>query len=175
MRCPGFRAAASGRPPAVDLGGNLVAEGEEQNPDGGGPAAVLRAGPDYFRVLGIRLVAGRQFSSADRGGTLAVCIVDERAARRFWPGQSPLGKRVRYSPLVPWLTVVGVAGNVKTSGVGRATEQLAIYLPQSQDEQLWAATLLFRSSRGRERSPCRCSREDRHARAQGADRLRGTG
>jgi len=144
---PGIEAATTGYPPASEGAGHLVPEGQEQHPESGGPAAILRAGPDYFRVLGIRLIEGREFSISDRAGGAPVCIIDEQAARRFWPAQTALGQRVRYSPLVPWITVVGVARNVKTSGAARAIDKFAVYLPQSQDTQLWATSLLVRSGR----------------------------
>ncbi|MGH7469124.1 MAG: ADOP family duplicated permease, partial [Longimicrobiales bacterium] len=73
--------------------------------------------PDYFQVTGARLLAGRAFTTSDdrKSGNV---IIDEDLAARLWPGQSPLGKRFRLNrrPNDPWLTVVGVMGDLKLMG-----------------------------------------------------------
>ncbi|MEK6322865.1 MAG: ABC transporter permease [Acidobacteriota bacterium] len=69
--------------------------------------------PDYFRTMGIALLAGRDFTPADREGAPRVVIVDEATARRFWPGTSPLGKQVRVRGAREWAEVVGVVENSK--------------------------------------------------------------
>ena len=51
--------------------------------------------PDYFRTMGTRLLAGRVFSDADQAGTPAVVIINQAMARRFWPGENPIGHRIR--------------------------------------------------------------------------------
>ena len=71
---------------------------------------------DYFTALGARLKAGRVFTAADRAGSQPVAIVNEAFARRFWPGQDPLGRRLREAGNDPWRTVVGVIADVKHSG-----------------------------------------------------------
>src|SRR6185503_20354885 len=50
--------------------------------------------PDYFRALGIRLTQGRAFTERDREGTPLVAVVNESTARRIWPGENPIGKRI---------------------------------------------------------------------------------
>jgi len=67
--------------------------------------------PDYFRTTGIALLAGRDFTPADRDGAPRVVIVDEATARRFWPGTTPLGKQVRVRRAKEWAEVVGVVEN----------------------------------------------------------------
>jgi putative ABC transport system permease protein len=71
--------------------------------------------PSYFRTLGIPIVLGRGFSDDDRRGGAPVAIVSESVARRYWPGQNPLGKRLRVAPTSewPWVTVVGVAADTR--------------------------------------------------------------
>ena len=73
-------------------------------------------GGDYFRALGIPLRAGRFFTERDREGAPGVVIISEGMAHQYWPGEDPIGKRLKWgmaeSPS-PWLTIVGVVGDVK--------------------------------------------------------------
>ena len=71
--------------------------------------------PDYFRAMGIPLRAGRFFTAQETQQSMRVVIVNEELARRQWPGQNPLGKRLKVNGAAyPWLTVVGIVGNVRT-------------------------------------------------------------
>jgi predicted permease len=79
---------------------------------------------DYFRSLGIPILAGRAITPADRAGSRPVAIVNESGARRFWPGENPIGKRVWFGTTTgPFadpahaVEIVGVAGDVKYEGV----------------------------------------------------------
>jgi predicted permease len=86
---------------------------EEQaaNPNGNYEAI----SPDYFRTMGIRILAGRDFTDADTSTAPGVVIVNESTARRHWPGQSALGKHLRLGRdlKTPWLTVAGVVNDVR--------------------------------------------------------------
>jgi len=76
--------------------------------------------PGYFSTLGIDLVAGRAFGSEDRGHDGWTLVLSESAARSFWPGDDPLGKRLRLGPLSfdpPWRRVVGVVADVRHRGL----------------------------------------------------------
>jgi predicted permease len=76
--------------------------------------------PDYFRVMGTPLRSGRVFDARDREDSEQVAIVNEALVRKYFPNESPLGKRVkRGGPGVksPWLTIVGVTGNEKRTTV----------------------------------------------------------
>jgi len=82
---------------------------------------------DYFKTLGIPLLAGRTLTSADRPDRPAVTVISESAVRRFWPGQSPIGKRVWFAGTTgPFsgpdhaVEIVGVVGDVKYEAVDRA-------------------------------------------------------
>jgi predicted permease len=68
---------------------------------------------DYFRAMGIPLLSGRCFTRQDTRDAPAVAIVDRQMAARFWPGQDPLGKRLRRGGDGPWYTVVGVVADEK--------------------------------------------------------------
>ena len=77
---------------------------------------------DYFRSMGIPVLYGRGFSGDDASGTPAV-IVNQTLARRFWPGQDPLGKRLKMgagSSPWPWRTVVGLVGDVRQTNLETA-------------------------------------------------------
>ena len=93
--------------------------------------------PDYFRVMRIPLKQGRAFDERDREGQPGVVVVSETLAQRNWPGQDPIGKRLKI-PLPPteyhqaWLTVVGVAGDARYREL-RAT-RLDLYMPHRQSD-----------------------------------------
>lgn len=76
-------------------------------------------GGDYFAALGIPLVAGRAPEADDRAGTPAVVVVNQTMARRFWRGDSPLGRRIRAGNATrnEWATVVGLLGDVRHNGL----------------------------------------------------------
>ena len=98
------------------------------------PAAnYIVAGPNYFRTMGIPLRQGRPFSEADTEASQRVVIVNEELVREYWPRQNPIGKRLKTGsdPQLPWLTIIGVAGNVRTEGpdVGFEPE---LYVPYTQ-------------------------------------------
>jgi putative ABC transport system permease protein len=71
---------------------------------------------DYFGAMGITLKRGRYFTPEEMVNAPSVVIVSEAAARAYWPGQNPIGKRIRYSGKA-WRTVIGVAGDVKDASL----------------------------------------------------------
>lgn len=75
-------------------------------------ARTWRVTPDYFEAMGIPLVEGRGFTTADRQETTAVAVVSQAFADRYWPGESPIGRRFRAAADGPWLEIVGTAGDV---------------------------------------------------------------
>src|SRR6185503_7312176 len=75
--------------------------------------------PDYFRAMGIQLTAGRAFTAADRADSPPVTIVNDTMARRYWPGTSPIGKRVQLVGTPQWREVVGVIRDVRHWGLER--------------------------------------------------------
>jgi putative ABC transport system permease protein len=97
---------------------------------------------DYFKTMGIRLVEGRLFEPADREGAPGVVLVNESMARRFWPGQSPVGRQLRVTPWrpeVPPQTVVGVVADVKQQGL-EAPTGTEVYMNMAQRPALaWVA------------------------------------
>jgi putative ABC transport system permease protein len=76
-------------------------------------------GPGAIETLGIPLLRGRLPDERDRAGASPVAVVDERLARQYWPGEDPIGKRIRFAATDgPWHAVVGVVGNVRYDGLG---------------------------------------------------------
>jgi len=88
--------------------------------------------PGYFETLGIRVVAGRDFSAADRTGSEPVVIVNEAFAARYWPGRDPLAERITSgSQDGPAMRVVGVVANTKYWSRGEPQRPIMV-LPFAQ-------------------------------------------
>jgi putative ABC transport system permease protein len=88
----------------------------------------------YFETMGIRLVRGRSFDRGDANTSAKVAIVNERLANRMWPGEDPIGKRLKQGwpeDDNPWREVVGLVADVKLEGVDRGTP-LQVFLPMTQ-------------------------------------------
>jgi putative ABC transport system permease protein len=97
-------------------------------------AAMAAVTPNYFEMMGIRLLKGRAFTSADTEKSPHVTVINESLARRIWPGENPIGKRLRHGYpeyQTPWREVVGVVADVKVNGVERNTTMQA-YFPFAQ-------------------------------------------
>src|SRR6185312_14071765 len=94
----------------------------------------LRMSPDYFNVLQASLLRGRSFTEDDEDGKPLVAVVDESTARKYWPSDDPLGRRVRFGkdPTKPWTTVVGVMKDIKHDGLD-IDGVPHIYVPVYQD------------------------------------------
>jgi len=86
--------------------------------------------PAYFELLRLPVVAGRAFTPTDRSGTDQVAIVSESLARRYWPGRTALGGRVRIGD-GPWMTVVGICGDVIHDWFDRRNAP-TLYRPMAQ-------------------------------------------
>jgi putative ABC transport system permease protein len=89
--------------------------------------------PGYFGALGIRILAGRDFTPADRAGAPGVVVVSETVARRLWPNESAVGKRISMAEHPgpnDWLTVIGVVNDVIQDA--RLSRHSTIYLPYLQ-------------------------------------------
>ena len=110
---------------------NFQIEGEPHLSDADQPRAKFRtASGGYFQALGIPLLRGRLFDSRDNQQTPKVAIVNQTAARRYWPGENPVGKRILSAldeDQKAWSTVIGVVGDVKYSGLDAATNPETYY------------------------------------------------
>jgi predicted permease len=118
----------------------LEIEGVAPVGDGAAPPTVsaLLTGPDYFRVVGAGILAGRDFAVSDQVSAPPVAIVNQRFADVHWPGDDALGKRVRLRRSGEpegggeWHTVVGVASNIVQDDPTRQSFPPLVYLPQRQ-------------------------------------------
>jgi predicted permease len=94
---------------------------------------------DYLRTMGIPLRRGRLFERMDGARTQPVAVVNETLARQFWPGVEVVGKRFRTRRDAPWITIVGVVGDVRQMGLD-VPVKAEMYLPYAQvHDQPWFA------------------------------------
>ncbi|HEV8336570.1 MAG TPA: ABC transporter permease [Candidatus Polarisedimenticolia bacterium] len=135
---PGVQFAASTLPLLGGYQTSFMIEGRPEPPRGQRPSVdITRVSPAYFRAMGVRLLKGRAFTHQDDAGAPRVCIVDETLARTYWPGEDPLGRKVRIGGRPQdkdsvALDVVGVVGHVKNYGVDQPS-RIEIYVPYTQD------------------------------------------
>lgn len=118
------------------LSGNVLAEDVERaNPPAGAGAAIVETqygavDVGYFETLRIPILAGRAFIAGDREGAPGVAIVNETLARRFWPGESAVGKRIAYEGRP--LQVVGIARDGIYEDLAESTVPPYLYVPMEQ-------------------------------------------
>jgi predicted permease len=119
----------------------VVIEGQSMPEQRANPyVALQRVTSQYFRLMEIPLKRGRMFDEGDQRKSARVAIVSEQSARRFWPNEDPVGKRIRVGSRTvwsgvneadSWMTVVGVAGNVIQEQFS-GDSKLALYVPLPQ-------------------------------------------
>jgi hypothetical protein len=92
--------------------------------------------PNYFDVFGVQILNGRPFHETDRADNLLVALVNGMFVERYWPEESPLGKRLKFDRDSdnPWVTVVGVVPNIVRDEIDEGIRP-AVYLPLAQDPQ----------------------------------------
>ena len=102
-------------------------------------AYVHEVSPDFFSTTGIPLKSGRSFQSIDTTDSLPVAIVSEKFVQRYWKNENPIGKRLKFGRATsverPWITIVGVASEVKHRTIVEQPEtpdDPEVYLPLSQ-------------------------------------------
>jgi putative ABC transport system permease protein len=113
--------------------GDLTIEGRPAAPGDLGAVTTRRTALNYFQVMGIPLVRGRVFDEHDDASRDLVAVINEGMARRFWPNEDPLGKRIKIGTrgLVPWWTVVGIVKDVRNIGLA-AEIGYSAYVPYAQ-------------------------------------------
>jgi putative ABC transport system permease protein len=106
------------------------------------PSAAFRViSPEYFGTMGIPLLRGRSFGEQDRKDSPTVTIINRAMAERFWPGEDPVGMRIKVGPPDapnPWAVVVGVVGDVRQTMLESELKP-QMYVPYTQDRRAFAA------------------------------------
>jgi putative ABC transport system permease protein len=138
---PGAQAALISELPLSGnrLNHNFVIEGRPALAPGTEPDIETRSVThDYFRTMGIPLQNGRQLTAQDREGATFVGMINESAAREYFPNENPVGARIRWArgSKDKWITIAGVVGDVKHFGLG-LPEQSAVYTLYEQQDQPW--------------------------------------
>jgi predicted permease len=133
---PGVKSASLVDPPPLDFfsrASDLFLEGYQPRPEEGRVSvSYSRVTPGYFQTVGTSLLRGRDFTARDDLNAPPVVIINETMARRYWPGQDPLGKRLRIDkPDAPFAEIVGV---VKDGKYRNLAEQPTPYLFLSAEQ-----------------------------------------
>jgi putative ABC transport system permease protein len=125
--------AATSAPPFTGLDSRLNLDIERQTVELKGP---VRAYPrvvssDYFSTLGIQLIRGRVFTDHDDRDAVPVALINETAARRYWPNEDPIGRRISLGGETRWMEIVGIVGDVRHMGLDVETEP-DVFIPMRQ-------------------------------------------
>jgi putative ABC transport system permease protein len=156
---PGVRAVGAAN--ILPLSGNYDSRGvqieDHPKPDGQGEAPQARSvTPGYFAAMGIPLVRGRLFEARDVEGAPRVVIVSEAMARRYWPGENPIGRRITFNSGIPReqqqavggpgsREVVGIVGDVRHLGLDEHDVPM-FYTPHAQQPSYHTMTMVVRSA-----------------------------
>jgi predicted permease len=123
----------------------IAVEGKPVREDERPEVEYRTATPSYFRTMGIPILRGRAFDDRDNRAPGTVVVVNEAAAKRFWPGEDPVGKHVKFGlpgENSPWVTVIGVCGSVRHFGLEeKAPEE--VYRPYANNP-LYAPIIVAR-------------------------------
>jgi len=132
----------------------FTAEGWKEPPSGISPTnAHTVVFGNYLSALGIPLKRGRYFTDQDRSATSGVLLINETMAQRFWPNEDPLGKRLKWGlpgSENPWLTIVGVVGDVKDGRLNAETRPHT-YEPYVQSNLIRFLRVVLRGAHGQQR------------------------
>jgi putative ABC transport system permease protein len=130
---PGVESATVVSPSPMDASWTLMlfnAEGTQAPEPSGVYTAYSRVPvPGYFHGVGQPILRGRDFNASDTADAPLVCIISQSIAKRFWPNDSPIGRRIRWGRLDgtrPWFTIVGVVGDMKAIADPRDGEVLGM-------------------------------------------------
>ncbi len=148
---PGVQSAAvAGNLPLTYNGDSMsiAVEGIPDPPPGQWPDVIFRAiGPGYFSTMGIPMIRGRDFTDQDRADSKNVVVISEKTAQHYWPGQDPIGKRLKPGATtsdVPWREVIGVVKDVRQNDF-IAEPKMQMYFTYQQLKDLAANALVVRT------------------------------
>jgi putative ABC transport system permease protein len=131
-------------PNNLEVSDSFSIEGKPWPPGASEPIVpIVLISPEYFTALGVPLLQGRSFNATDKQDTPFVVIINQTLAERYFPDESPIGKRLKVGgadrPRNPWMEIVGVVGDLKYSGLDAKPEP-TYYTPLAQDA--WRAAYL---------------------------------
>ena len=145
-RLPGVEAAALsvGTPFSSAFGVDLKVPGRDSIPQlpGGGPY-ISAVTADYFKTVGTRILRGRSFTDADRGGREPVAIVNETMARVLWPGEDAIGKCLSIDEVPGCARIVGVAENARRFAL-KEEAAMQYYIPKGFERNIAGMAMLVR-------------------------------
>ena len=112
--------------------------------------AAVTISPRFFEVVGVNLLRGRGFGDADGAAGSETVIINERMALQYFPGEDPLGRRIRFvprqptpdQPAPPWRTIVGISPSLRHSETRQVDLNAVVYIPQRQEPPAGAALLV---------------------------------
>lgn len=135
---PGVKAAAATTSLPFsnqDGASSFSIEGRVTGPNDPGPHSQLSfATPDYLKTMEIPLLAGRWISTEDRSNTQSVVVIDQKLAKKYWPGQNPIGQHLgSFHSDSQWSTVVGVVADVRPDSLEEDVSDGMRYYPYSQE------------------------------------------
>jgi putative ABC transport system permease protein len=149
---PGVQSTAvASNLPLTYTGDSIViwVEGLADPPPDQKPTIVTRViSPHYFGTMGIQLVQGRDFTAQDKTDSPGVVVISERTAHHFWPGENPIGKRLKPGTAAsprPWMEVIGVVKDVRQMELA-AEPKLQMYLPHEQVNAFPPNALVIRTN-----------------------------
>ena len=119
----------------------LAVEGKEPAASESGPHADYYViSPEYFQTIGSASVRGREFTSGDREGRSLVVIVNQDFVRHYWPGENPIGKRIRLKSAAAYAQVVGVAPDLQDANSPENSVRPTVYIPYAQGTAFFTGT-----------------------------------
>jgi predicted permease len=135
--------------PLTFKGGTRGFQIEGGPPVRGRDALYRQVTPDYLRTMGIAILRGRGIEERDGPQALKVAVISETMAKKFWQNEDPVGRRFQLGPSgAPWITIVGISGDVKQMGL-EAPTKAEMYLSAQQESTLFApGELAIRVSSG---------------------------
>jgi putative ABC transport system permease protein len=149
---PGVQSAAvAGNLPLTYNGDSatIAVEGIADPPPDQWPDVIYRAiGPGYFSTMGILMIRGHDFTDQDKEDSTKVVVISEKTAQHYWPGEDPIGKRLKPGATnsdIPWREVIGVVKDVRQNDF-IAQPKMQMYFNYRQLKDLAANALIVRTS-----------------------------
>jgi putative ABC transport system permease protein len=149
LAIPGVTEATLGAGIPPQAGGFMMSELDVQGTIRGEKphfSAMNNVPPEFFSTLRIRIVSGRTFDATSY--TQREVIINQGLAKKLWPGEAAVGRRIRYGQEGDWSTVVGVVSDVPSRGLSEGFDEPLVYMPLDQKDWPFRMTIGFRTRPG---------------------------